>query len=1106
MGGEIRFLTIDIYRQRIGCFIQKSAKKTSSLRIFSSCKSKRSQQTLPLLRFIVMFALAAILSHPSHYYEESSLIGGNISQRTARSDNQNLDYWVDNNFYARYTNGNKRKGGLKIMHWNAGGGYLKNKIPEIENIIGGYRPHLFGISESCFKTNHDISDIQIPEYEVYLSKTLENPNLNVSRLAVYVHKDIANTKLRSDLMSEDFSSIWLEIRLPRQRSILVGNAYRDWQYLGQDDNSSLQINAQHDRFLRFVEQWELAIGSSNECHLLGDLNLNFLEYSKPVIPQNSQSYKLRTLIKLLFDRILPLGAIQCVAVATRTWPNQEPSGLDHYFTTNPRKLSDVQVITHGASDHKIIFATRYSRCFSRNQRIVKKRSYKNFDTAEFLVALRSISWWRIYSCNDVNLAVEMLTEDITKILDTMAPIKVFQVRTRYAPWISCSTKEWMKLRDEAQRQAGESNLEEDWIKYKRLRNKISNILKTEKKLWQAKKLDEAASDMGKTWRIVKSWLGWASGGPPTQLSIGGLLICKPYQIAQCMNEYFTTKVRTIVANLPQNNRDPLQLINNLMQNRTCSFSLQAVHPDEVDKIISKLKSSKSCGLDNIDSFIIKVAQKDLVPVITHIVNLSISQQIFPTAWKTAKIIPLHKKNEVTDPRNYSSVALLAIFSKILERAIFQQIVKYLESNHLLHPSHHGFRKGHNTATALLEMSDNWIEALDNKDITATVMLDLSAAFDVVDPGILLEKLKIYGFEDNGVNWLNSYLTSRYQQVYVDGSLSEPLPVVIGVPQGSILGPLLYTIFTNDLPEVIHQHDPPVSLQEQHIPFNLPCKACGGICCFADDSTFSISDKDPATLEHKMNLKYKEISSYMSMNRLALNTDKTHVLIMASAQQHNKHGNFGVVLNTGAEIITPSDDERLLGAQVSNNFLWNAHIFGNEKSMVKMFTSRINASFKTRKMIANGLVMSRIVYLIQVYGNASEYLLRFLQVLQNKAARVVTRLRWGTETATLLRQVGWLSVKQLYVFHSLILVFKMMKEGNPVYLKDRFRTNFAYQTRQATGCCFVITETPKSEKSRKSFVHNSTLLWNSLPVEIRKIDKIEMFRNKLKEWIKLNVPI
>ena len=1066
----------------------------------------------PLIRILLLFTLVAALSHAPDSHNQSSSI--NSTKGVLQVNDQDFGYWSDVNFYARYTNGNKQKGGMKIMHWNAGGGYLRNKIPEIENIIGGYKPHLFGVSESCFKKEHDIADIQIDGYDVYLSNTIENPNLNVSRLAVYVSKDIINPKLRLDLMSRDFSSVWLEVRLPRQKSIIVGNAYRDWQYLDQADNSSLHVNAQLQRFMIFIEQFEEAIGSGLECHLLGDLNINFLEYSKPVIPQKSQSYKLRSLINLLFARIIPLGAIQCVSVATRTWPNQEPSGLDHYFTTNPRKLSDVQAITNGASDHKIIFATRFSRCIARKQRIVKKRSYKSFDAARFLTDLSKISWWRIYSCDDVNEAVKMLSDDLTKLLDEHAPIKVFQVRSKYVPWISLSTKELMRQRDEAQKLAGETGLHSDWIKYKRLRNRISNNLRTEKKLWQTQKLKEAAADTGKTWTTVKSWLGWVSGGAPTQLSVDGTMISKPFEIAQCMNQHFIRKVQNIVQNLPPNNSDPLCQVRRLMRTRSCSFSLKAVYPDEIEQIISRLKTTKSCGLDNIDSFIIKLAKEQLVPVITHIVNLSISHEVFPFAWKCAKIIPLHRKLELTNPMNYRPVALLAICSKILERAIFQQIVRYLEENKLLHPSHHGFRKGHNTATALLEMEDVWMEAFNDKEITATVMVDLSAAFDVVDSSILLDKLRIYGFEENAVNWLLSYLTKRSQQVYVDGALSEPLPVTLGVPQGSILGPLMYTIFTNDLPEVVHQHEPE-HLQNQVQPYyNLPCKSCGGICCFADDSTLSVSDKDPAILEQKMNMKYKSIANYMSMNRLALNSDKTHVLIMMSAQQHKKNGNYGIVLNTGNELIEPSDSERLLGAQVSNDFTWNQHVFGNDKSMVKMITSRINAllkiawsaDFKTRKMLANGLVMSRFIYLIQVYGNASEYLLRFLQVLQNKVARIVTRLSWDTGTDVMLSQVGWLSIRQLYVYNSLITVFKMTNGGKPEYLKEKFRKDFAYQTRQATGHCFNVHETPKTEKSRKSFVHNTTYWWNSLSADMRKTEKLQAFKLDLKKWIKINVPI
>ena len=194
--------------------------------------------------------------------------------------------------------------------------------------------------------------------------------------------------------------------------------------------------------------------------------------------------------------------------------------------------------------------------------------------------------------------------------------------------------------------------------------------------------------------------------------------------------------------------------------------------------------------------------------------------------------------------------MLPITSKILERVVYNQLIKYLEENKLLNPSHHG------TATALLEMHSNWVEAVEEDKITAVVLLDMSAAFDLVDKNILIEKLKLYGLDENSSNWMESYLSDQSQQVYLDGELSESLPVNIGVPQGSILGTILYCLLVNDLQELIHNHEP---IDDSPTFWNTHCRTCGEITCFADDSSLSRSNSNPAVLNLEIKEQYKKTS-------------------------------------------------------------------------------------------------------------------------------------------------------------------------------------------------------------------------------------------------------
>ena len=284
------------------------------------------------------------------------------------------------------------------------------------------------------------------------------------------------------------------------------------------------------------------------------------------------------------------------------------------------------------------------------------------------------------------------------------------------------------------------------------------------------------------------------------------------------------KVRTIRRNLQVHNKDPLEVLKQRLQGNQATFTSQAVTPEQVDKIIGQLKNSKASGMDNIDTYILKLTRKSIVPAVCHILNLSISANKFPTKWKIAKVVPLYKgKGSKLEPKNYRPVAILPILSKVLERAMFQQLVSYMDNNEFFNPNHHAYRSFHSTTTAMLQMYTTWLDAIEEGDMAAVCMIDMSAAFDVVDTDLLLQKLKLYGFDRNAIQWIWSYLSYRSQSVYIEGSLSSLLPLEAGVPQGSILGPVFFTIFTNELPEVVHGASCPLRGVEGAALFNTQCQ-------------------------------------------------------------------------------------------------------------------------------------------------------------------------------------------------------------------------------------------------------------------------------------------
>ena len=291
----------------------------------------------------------------------------------------------------------------------------------------------------------------------------------------------------------------------------------------------------------------------------------------------------------------------------------------------------------------------------------------------------------------------------------------------------------------------------------------------------------------------------------------------------------------------------------IMQNKTAKISLKFVTVEKVRRLISGLSNSRSVSIDGLDNFAVKVAGPCIAKPLHHIITLSIMQRKFPTNWKIAKIIPLQKnvKLSALDRKNYRPVALLSPLSKILEKVIYEQLYNYFSGNKIFHPSLHGYRKFRSTQTALLELYDKWVHASHTGYFSGSVLLDLSAAFDLVSHKLLLDKLKIYGLHTDFLEWIQSYMSGRYQSVWIDHVYSPCLPCEVGVPQGSNLGPLFFLIFANDLPSLLN---------------------CDMIQ-YADDSTLTTSGKTVIEVKNKLEGGCESVTNWMQQNQLKLNAEK-----------------------------------------------------------------------------------------------------------------------------------------------------------------------------------------------------------------------------------------
>ena len=331
-------------------------------------------------------------------------------------------------------------------------------------------------------------------------------------------------------------------------------------------------------------------------------------------------------------------------------------------------------------------------------------------------------------------------------------------------------------------------------------------------------------------------------------------------IAEAINEHFSNVAQVLAQDIPVVDVNP----ESYLEPTDSLFSLQIPSVNTVFSFLSKIDEKKATGLDRIPSNLLKMAASIVAPSLTSIFSKSILTGIYPNDWKAAKVTPLFKKGLKSDPNNYRPISVIPVVSKVLEKIVYNQLYHYLDDDKLLLGCQSGFRSLHSTLTALLEATDAWSVNIDNGLLNGVVFIDLTKAFDTIDHEIILRKMSYLGVNQAAIKWFSSYLSGRTQRCSVNGKLSTARTLSCGVPQGSILGPLLFLIYINDLPNSLQNAVPRM---------------------FAENTNLTLSVKTLTELKLALAPELNNLSCWLKANKLSLNVAKTELMIIGSRQRH-----------------------------------------------------------------------------------------------------------------------------------------------------------------------------------------------------------------------------
>lgn len=920
---------------------------------------------------------------------------------------------------------------IKMAHINVRS--LVPKLQDIELFLYDNNVDILACSETWLHESIDIETVKINNYAFYR----RDRGGRGGGVGIYI-----NSSFRCSVIdtSTSIEQIWLSIPLGSKK-ICVGAVYNP-------------PNADYKHFLNCLEDSLISCSFiSEDLYCCGDFNINLL---KPDLPA----------VQYFNSFLHTVGATQIITDPTRITETTY-SLVDFILVMDDTNCINSGVINSDISDHDFVYCNINISRPKNIPTIRTYRDYKNINLDEFNFDLQNINFYYMLQLDDVDDKLLFFNTTILQLFNKHAPLITRKFTKKFIPWLTDNLKLLMTLRDNAKAKFKNTRKTGDWNYYKSLRNLTNRTFKLEKKAF----FDFASRSRNKN--AMWKHLNYLNLGMKKNDYNIPLHLSDPDKI----NDYFVNSIPFV---------NPVFTALFTPSSTSATFSFTTVSTEIISDILIGMKST-AVGFDGIDVHMIRLCSPFIVPFLTHIINTCILQNRFPKCWKEAVVTPLPKKNEVQDIKDLRPISILPVFSKILERVLESQIKNFVSSFNLLPDTQSGFRSGHSCTTALLCVTDDILQATDQGLVTVLVLLDYSKAFDTVNHTKLLSILSDKGFSQNAVQLLGDFLSGRSQRVKINSKTSGPLYLQQGVPQGSILSPILFSLYTSSF--------------MGHLDYMKAHQ-------YADDVQlyYSFKASDWIAANHNINRDLSVIHSLSAKHSLSVNLTKSQALLFGNKEAVNTLSQLLKIQFNSVDIpfVTSA---RSLGLALDNTFRFRDQVATFIKTayynLKKLFPFRSVLNKDIKRTLCDTYVLSRFTYCSEIYHSCLDAVTIYrIQKVQNACLRYIHGIKKFEHISHKLSDTKWLNMHYRRELQTLTLYHRILLNKCPPYLhnKIRFRTDVHNLGTRFRG---LISPPPhRLALFERSFSYSIYSKYNSLPANLKECT-VTQFKSRLKSILFLS---